>query len=85
MTMNIAHVLMYMFPGTDTPDNWSVAMREGEQQYISSWHLDAEQPTYEELATAYEEMQALPPTPEPLTIEERVTLLEKDVKELKDA
>jgi hypothetical protein len=79
--MNIAHVLMYMFPGTDTPEHWRVSMIDGEQ-FISGWYLEDPQPTMEEILEAYEEMQALPPKPEPLTLEERVTILEQKIKEL---
>ena len=82
--MNIAHVLMYMFPGTDTPEHWSVAMSSG-VQYISDWRLNEPQPNMEEIEAAYEEMKAIPPEPEPPTLEERVAQLEEKVRLLENA
>jgi XkdW protein len=82
--MNIAHVLMYMFPGTDTPDDWKVSMVDG-VQFISGWYLSEPQPTMEEIEVAYEELKKIPPEPEPPTLDERVSILEHEVEELKNA
>lgn len=82
--MSIAHVLMYMFPGTDTPDHWKVSMVDG-VQFISGWYLDAPQPSMKEIEAAYEEMKTIPPKPEPPTLEERVIVLEHEIEAMKNA
>ncbi|MEI5909448.1 XkdW family protein [Bacillus spongiae] len=82
--MNIAHVLMYMFPGTDTPKDWQVSQVDGEQ-FISAWFLENPQPSTEEIIREYEEMLKVPPEPEPPTIEERLEALEAFIMELKNA
>jgi hypothetical protein len=43
--------------------------------YIAEWNLPVPQPTEAELQAAWEELQALPPEPEPLTLEQQVEKL----------
>jgi hypothetical protein len=52
--------------------------------YIATWNLPEPQPTEAELLAAWEELQALPPTPAPLTPEQRIAALELEKAALKE-
>lgn len=49
--MNIHEVLRALFPSVDPWTSWLV-QDDGDGPYIAAWHLDAPQPTPEELAAA---------------------------------
>jgi len=46
--------------------------------YIATWNLPVPQPTEAELLAAWEELQSLPPVPDPITPEQRITQLEAE-------
>ena len=48
--MNLADVLLYLYPDTDALRDWLVA-NDGGRQYIAEWHLSAPRPTEEYLVS----------------------------------
>ena len=73
----------YLYPNAVQGTDFDVYADDG-VQYIPFWKLDDPQPTEEELQVAYDNYLATR-EPEPPTLEERVTQLEKDVAALKNA
>ncbi|MFK7692848.1 XkdW family protein [Paenibacillus sp. HJGM_3] len=74
--MNKAHAIMHLFPGTN-PFSGDFEVRDDGDgiQYIHAWNINAPQPSEADLQAAWDDLQANPTTP-PLTLEDKVTLLE---------
>lgn len=75
--MNIAQAIMHLFPQANPMQDFIVQDdSDGQGAYIAQWTLEAEQPTLEQLQTAWEKFQAIP-VPAPAETEaEKIVRLE---------
>jgi ATP-dependent Clp protease ATP-binding subunit ClpA len=82
--MNIAQTIVYLYPEAKPFIDFVIQDdSDGSGPYIAAWNLPDPQPTEADLQAAWDELQALPPPPEPVTPEQRITALEAEKEALR--
>lgn len=82
--MNYRLALEYIYPDIVIEKDY-ILRDDGKGVYISEWSYDKPQPTLDELNAAWDQVKNEPLPEPPLTLEERVKILEEKVKALENA